>query len=142
MDITKLVLEALSKKDKIPKFIVHEHHAVKAGLHYDLRLEYNGVLVSWATRKLPQLINDEVKRITIFQQPDHDLAWFDMEGNIDDGYGKGIVKIWDKGFYDIIKWDFNSHHIVTFHGIKLVGTYVILPYFTFHPKAWLMFKKK
>lgn len=115
-----LLVEMSLSKSRL-KFIVQEHHAVKAGLHYDLRLEHNGVLVSWATRKLPDLVNDKLQKIRLFPQPDHNMDWFDFSGEIEDGYGKGNVLVWDKGEYLPIKWD--SHITVTFFGTKLKGTY-------------------
>lgn len=124
------------------KFVIHEHHAVKAGLHYDLRLEKDNVLKSWASKKIPKLIDDPSLKIIIFQQPDHNISWFDFEGKIDDGYGKGNVIIWDTGTYDIIKWDITSHIIIDFHGNKIKGIYVILPYPNEKSTVFLMFKKK
>lgn len=132
-----LLVEAKLKHTHSLKFIIHEHHAEKAGLHYDLRLERNGVLLSWATRKMPQLIAGELPRIMLFQQPDHQLSWFDFKGDIDDGYGKGKVLIWDKGVYDTLKWD-DRHISVYFHGTKLNGKYSLLSY----RNNWLMFRHK
>jgi DNA ligase D-like protein (predicted 3'-phosphoesterase) len=78
-----------------PIYLIQEHHATK--LHYDLRLQVNSVLFSWA---VPKNISDEVgvKRLAI-RTDDHALSWATFEGRITEGYGKGTVKIWDKGHY-------------------------------------------
>lgn len=123
------------------RFLVHEHHADRVGLHYDIRVENNGVLVSWACRYLPDLIDGKRKKILIIKQPDHDLNWFNFEGNIDEGYGKGKVKIWDKGSVNKIKWT-DTHQIIDFHGTKLKGTYHIIPYSGGKKNQYLMFKAK
>lgn len=122
------------------KFIIHKHYADRAGLHYDLRIEHNCKLASWATRKLPDLINNKLQKIVLFKQPDHEPDWFDFEGEIDSGYGKGKVLIWDKGIYKLIKWDDKSI-IIDFSGTKIKGKYVILKY-TGHKDQYLMFRKK
>ncbi len=126
------------RKSKSLKFVVQEHHADRAGLHYDLRLEKDGVAKSWATRKLPELVEMRTKKIQMFPTPDHDLEWMDFEGKITDGYGKGEVKIWDKGTYDILKWTDKSI-VLDFHGQRLREKYIIV-----HTPQnyWLMFKKR
>ncbi len=115
------------------RFVVHEHHAKRAGLHYDLRLEMNGVLKDWAFRKeLPT--KKGVKRYGI-QQPDHDLSWLDFEGEIKEGYGAGIMKIWDRGEYELLKLE-PGKMVLRFHGNKLRGIYVLLKF----KDGWLFFK--
>ena len=65
---------------------MHEDVAREAGLHYDLRIQKNGVLLEWAFRKeLP--LEPGVKRFGV-KQPDHELEWLDFEGTIDNGYGQ------------------------------------------------------
>ena len=132
-----------TKKESCPlikqKFLIHKHNANRAGLHYDLRIEHNCMLLSWATRKMPELISGTTSKIALFEQPVHDPSWFDFEGDIDDGYGAGKVLIWDKGSYDIIKW--GDHLILDFHGNRLKGIYVLLPY-PMQDNQWLMFRKK
>ena len=120
------------------KFLIHEHHADRVGLHYDIRIEKDCVLKSWACRKLPELLDGKTKKILIIQQPDHKPNWFDFEGDIEEGYGKGKISIWDKGFIDIIKWD--NHRIIKFTGTKINGTYVMINYLK--PNQYLFFKKK
>lgn len=138
------IVEALNNPSiKLPdklsntkNIFVIQHH-ISSLDHYDIRLERNGVLVSWATRKLPDLINNKVKKIAIFKQPDHELEWSNFQGEIKDGYGKGTVSIYDNGKYDTIKWA--DHIIINFHGKILNGTYVLIPT-QYGKEQWLMFK--
>ncbi|MCS7112947.1 MAG: DNA polymerase ligase N-terminal domain-containing protein [Nitrososphaerota archaeon] len=117
----------------MPRFVVHEHIARRAGLHYDLRIEVNGVLKDWAFRKpLPEDVN--VKRFGV-AQPDHDLSWLDFEGEIEDGYGAGIIKIWDRGSCDLIEKTDKSMTL-EFYGNKLRGSYMLLKF----KDGWLLFK--
>ncbi|MBN2112303.1 hypothetical protein JW707_04365 [Candidatus Woesearchaeota archaeon] len=122
---------------KKPIFVVHEHHATH--LHWDLRLEMGGVLKSWAVPKEPPLKPD-IKRLAI-QVDDHDLSYADFEGEITEGYGKGTVKIWDKGTYNLVDKK-ESKIIVDFKGKKLKGEYVILKFKKAGEKNWLFFRKK
>lgn len=122
----KIVSKLFDRYDKKSIFIVQEHHADRAGLHYDLRIKKGNVLKSWSTRKLPDLANGKLKRIQAFPTEDHTLDWYDFEGKIEEGYGKGKVHIWDKGPCIIEKWD--EHITVVFKGKILTGKYTFIPY--------------
>ena len=117
----------------MPIFVVHEHHARRAGLHYDLRLELDGVLKSWAFRKEPPTVKG-VKRLGI-PQPDHHLSYADFEGVIEEGYGAGLVKIWDRGEFKLLKRDEKKIVFYAF-GSRLKGRYVLIDI----GKGWLLFK--
>lgn len=132
--INALVEASFSSKQN--RFIVHKHLADRAGLHYDLRLEKDGVLISWATRKLDDLVNNKIQKIMLFRQPDHDMDWIDWKGKIESGYGKGRVDIWDKGTYTTHRWT-DKLITVTFNGKTLKGDYSFVRY----KNEWLFFKK-
>ncbi|MEH3089301.1 MAG: ATP-dependent DNA ligase [Microbacterium arborescens] len=95
-----------------PRFVVQEHHARR--LHYDLRLERDGVLVSWA---VPRGIPDSPERnhLAVMTEP-HPLEYLDFAGEIPAGeYGAGTMTVWDTGVYDLVKWR-DDEVIVTLHG--------------------------
>ncbi|OJV82426.1 MAG: ATP-dependent DNA ligase [Cellulomonas sp. 73-92] len=95
-----------------PRFVIQEHHARR--LHFDFRLEHEGVLVSWA---LPKGEPTDPKRNNLaVQTEDHPLAYGDFEGEIPKGeYGGGTVSIWDRGTYELEKWREGAEVIVTLH---------------------------
>jgi bifunctional non-homologous end joining protein LigD len=109
------------KETKAPRFVVQEHHARR--LHWDFRLEHDGVLVSWAVPKgVPA---DPKKNHLAVHVEDHPLDYIDFAGTIPAGnYGAGTVSIWDEGTYDIEKWS-DREVMVILHGKRLQGRYVL-----------------
>ncbi len=96
-------------------FVIQEHKARK--LHFDFRLEHDGVLVSWAIPK--GVPTDQGQNHLAVQTEDHPLAYGAFEGVIPAGqYGAGEVTIWDKGSYDLEKWRDGNEVIATLHGEK------------------------
>jgi len=115
--------EAAAPPDGLPRFVVQEHHATR--LHWDLRLEHDGVAVSWA---IPNGIPEDPKtnRMAIHTE-DHPLEYLEFEGDIPKGnYGAGSMRIWDRGTYEPHKFD-DSKVEVTFHGERLRGRYGLFP---------------
>ncbi|MCV7301059.1 ATP-dependent DNA ligase [Mycobacterium barrassiae] len=125
-------------------FVIQEHHARR--LHYDFRLERNGVLVSWAVPKnLPD--TPSVNHLAVHTE-DHPLEYGNFEGEIPKGeYGGGTVIIWDTGTYEAEK--FRDHGpdgpakggevIVTLHGKKIDGRYALIQT---DGKNWLAHRMK
>jgi bifunctional non-homologous end joining protein LigD len=109
------------KETKAPRFVVQEHHARR--LHWDFRLEHDGVLVSWAVPKgVPA---DPKKNHLAVHVEDHPLDYIDFAGVIPAGnYGAGQVSIWDHGTYEIEKWS-DREVMVILHGKRLQGRYVL-----------------
>jgi bifunctional non-homologous end joining protein LigD len=119
-------------------FVVQEHHARR--LHYDLRLEKDGVLKSWAVPKgIPASPSE--KRLAV-ETEDHPLGYASFEGTIPKGqYGAGTVKIWDKGVYEAKVWDDKMIEF-TLKGEKLKGRYVLVRLPKAGEKSWLLLKGK
>ena len=96
-------------------FVIQEHHA--RSLHWDFRLEHDGVLVSWALPKGPP--TDSGKNHLAVQTEDHPLEYGSFEGTIPKGeYGAGDVEIWDAGTCDIEKWSEGKEIIAVLHGCE------------------------
>lgn len=118
-----------------PRFVIQKHQATH--LHYDFRLEMDGVLKSWAVPKEPPT-KSGVKRLAV-QVEDHALDYINFEGTIPEGmYGAGTVEIWDRGTYTLKTRRENKIEF-TLQGSKLKGDYVLI---RFKNKNWLFFKKK
>src|SRR5437773_4073488 len=125
-----------SRRGKRPKakgnrFVVHEHHARR--LHWDLRLERNGVLASWALPKgVPQDPKDN--RLAV-RTEDHPLEYLEFEGEIPAGeYGAGTMRIWDRGTYAAEKFT-DEKVIVDFRGERVSGRYALFPT---KPPNWMI----
>ena len=122
-------------------FVVQKHHA--RSLHYDLRLEYKGVLKSWAVPKEPP-IKEGIRRLAI-QTENHPLAYATFEGRIPEGqYGAGTVEIWDNGPLEIEKCS-EKEILFELKGKKMNGRYVLVkmkPTGRFPGENnWLIFRK-
>jgi len=117
-------------------FVVHEHHA--RSLHFDLRLERDGVLKSWAVPKGVPLAPGE-KHLAVGVE-DHPLEYGHFEGEIPEGeYGAGTVSIWDNGTYDTKHWD-DEKIEVSFHGKRLNGPYTLVRFKRAGKNEWLLFR--
>ena len=120
-------------------FVVHEHHAKH--LHFDFRLEMEGVLKSWAVPKGPSM-NPADKRLAVMVD-DHSLEYGSFEGVIPEGrYGAGAVIIWDKGNCKMLGGDIGSGRLeFELSGKKLKGAFVLAK-MKGKDKEWLLIKKK
>jgi bifunctional non-homologous end joining protein LigD len=108
-------------------FCVQKHLASR--LHYDLRLEHNGVLLSWAVPKGPSL-DPKTKRLAMHVE-DHPVAYGEFEGVIPEGYGAGIVMLWDVGTWtpetDDVDASLKKGDLkFTLNGYKLKGSWVLV----------------
>ena len=105
------------------RFVVQQHDATR--LHWDLRLEHDGVLASWA---IPNGIPpDPADNRLAVRTEDHPLEYIDFHGEIPKGqYGAGTMTIWDAGTYELHKWEPRKVE-VTFHGERLNGRYGLFP---------------
>ncbi len=123
----------------MPGFVVHEHHATR--LHFDFRLEMEGVLKSWAVPKGPSM-NPKDKRLAIMVD-DHALEYGSFEGIIPEGsYGAGAVVIWDKGEYELLRGNVKEGRMeVLLSGRKLKGAFAMAR-MSGKEKEWLLIKKR
>jgi bifunctional non-homologous end joining protein LigD len=112
-------------------FVIQQHHARR--LHWDLRLERDGVLVSWAVpRGIPR---DPARNHLAVHTEDHPLEYLDFHGEIPAGeYGAGKMTIFDRGTYTTEKWR-DDEVIVEFHGTRVTGRYVL---FQTGGKDWMI----
>jgi DNA ligase D-like protein (predicted 3'-phosphoesterase) len=131
--------ESKKKSDKLV-YVIQRHKA--SHLHYDLRLEEEGVLKSWAIPKSPP---EEVgiRRLAV-QTEDHPLGYEDFEGIIPEGeYGAGKVETWDRGDYLPLEAD-PAKRVIEIKGKKLKGKHALIKLKPKNPddKNWLFFKLK
>jgi bifunctional non-homologous end joining protein LigD len=119
-------------------FVVQEHHA--SHLHYDLRLERDGVLVSFAVPKgIPE--KPGVKHLAV-RTEDHPIEYADFEGTIPEGeYGAGQVTMWDRGLYEPLEWKDDKIEVVM-KGERLSGRYVLVRFRKAGKDEWLLFRVK
>jgi DNA ligase D-like protein (predicted 3'-phosphoesterase) len=126
------------KSSDKPIFVVQRHDARK--LHYDFRLEIDGVLKSWAVPKEPP--KEAGTRRLAIETEDHPLTYVYFEGEIPAGeYGAGKVEIWDRGTFELLKHE-EKEIVVRLEGEELKGIYVLVQTkYGKGEKGWLFFKK-
>ena len=118
-------------------FVIQKHQA--RNLHWDFRLEMDGVLKSWAVPKEPPT-QIGLKRLAV-QVEDHELNYADFEGDIPEGeYGAGKVEIWDKGTYELLSRK-EKKLVFMLDGEKLKGKYTLVQFGKVE-KNWLFFRAK
>jgi bifunctional non-homologous end joining protein LigD len=143
--------KAKARTHKKPIFVIQEHHATR--LHYDFRLEADGVLKSWAVTKEPTL-DPKIRRLAI-EVEDHPIAYATFSGDIPEGqYGAGHVEIWDKGTYefvpsekeeatDVVEGIDAGRLEVELHGAKLKGRFILIRTGERSGRnQWLLMKRK
>ena len=127
-------------------YVIHEHVADRAGPHYDLRIKRlkGGLMESWALPKLrfPQTYGE---RLLAIRTKPHSRLWLYFEGEIEEGYGKGSVRIVQKGEAIILKWD-SKHIVFRIDGPVATGKFALIK---FEPKGgskktdtWMLIKLK
>ncbi|HEU4534260.1 MAG TPA: DNA polymerase ligase N-terminal domain-containing protein, partial [Polyangiaceae bacterium] len=150
LDVTPEPPARVQRPSREPIFVVQEHHATR--LHYDFRLEADGVLKSWAVTKEPTL-DPSVRRLAV-QVEDHPVAYAGFAGDIPAGhYGAGHVDIWDNGHFeplgrhgapaprvaDALR---DGHLEFRLHGQKLAGRFALIQMKARGGKNWLLLKLK
>ena len=128
------------KSGKAPIFVVQRHDARR--LHYDLRLERNGALASWAVPK--GVPTEPGSRALAVHVEDHPLSYASFEGEIPKGqYGGGSVEIWDNGVYELLEEKRNGQLKVRLAGTRLNGTWTLVPAgLDGKPENWLLIKNR
>ena len=128
----------------MPAFVVQKHDATR--LHYDFRLEVDGVLRSWAVPRGPSL-DPAAKRLAV-EVEDHPLAWGKFEGQIGAGYGKGAVIVWDRGIWSplsevpLSEALEEGHATFELHGEKLRGGFALQRTRSGAKPQWLLIKRR
>src|SRR4029077_7031267 len=127
-------------RNKNPIFVVQRHDARR--LHYDFRLERDGVLASWAVPKGVPLEPGE-QHLAVHVE-DHPLEYGSFEGEIPKGnYGAGTVEIWDHGTYELLEDKPDGGLTVRLHGKRLEGTWALVPaHLSGDEKNWLILRKR
>ena len=118
-----------------PRFVIHQHSARR--LHWDLRLEHDGALVSWAVPKgIPEEPGEN--RFAAATE-DHPIEYLDFHGEIPKGnYGAGTMTIWDRGTFEVLKWEPRKIE-VRLHGERLDARYALFPIDKEDPpKDWMI----
>jgi bifunctional non-homologous end joining protein LigD len=119
----------------MPTFVVQQHDATT--LHWDFRLEIDGVLKSWALPKGPSL-DPGVKRLAV-PVPDHSIAYGSFEGLVGMGGGSGAVIVWDRGSYEPLEGSLDEGHLsFVLRGEKLQGGFALTRW---DDRKWLLVKK-
>lgn len=142
MEITKdfcnrIIKKFKGRKIKRPVYVIQEH-TTKRGTHYDLRLEMNKALESWAIPKNPKL-SSKKKLLAIFTTP-HAIEYSLFYGRIPEGNpGAGTVKIFDRGIYELLEKG-KGKVVFRLKGKTLKGDYCLIN-FKRDGKNWLFFKK-
>jgi len=128
------------KRGRRPIFVVQRHDARR--LHYDFRLERDGVLASWAVPKGVPL--EAGQRALAVHVEDHPLDYADFEGEIPKGqYGAGTVEIWDRGTYELVEEKKDGGLTVRLDGGRLNGLWTLVPAkLDGDPKNWLILRKR
>ncbi|AEH60948.1 DNA ligase D, 3'-phosphoesterase domain protein [Methanosalsum zhilinae DSM 4017] len=139
-----------TEEHKYPVFVIQKHNA--RNLHYDLRLEVDGVLKSWAVPKGPSM--DPSKKRLAIETEDHPIEYANFEGVIpEDEYGGGTVIVWDKGTYENInekddklismKDSIKKGHVkVILSGEKVQGKFALIKSSGRNKGQWLLLKMK
>jgi bifunctional non-homologous end joining protein LigD len=128
------------RRGKLPIFVVQRHDARR--LHYDFRLERDGVLASWAVPKgVPLEVGQQHLAVHV---EDHPLEYATFAGEIPQGnYGAGTVEIWDHGTYELVEEKPDGGLTVRLHGDRLEGAWTLVPaHLSGDEKNWLLLRKR